>query len=62
MFDACYVLENCMNGRIQSVPLMKYAAYTFSEITELLRHSKLHDAVVTRAFFGLCIAGQKRQG
>lgn len=35
------------------------AAYTVSEITELLRHSKLCDAVVTREFFGLCIAGQK---
>jgi hypothetical protein len=35
------------------------AAYTVSEITELLRHSKLRDAVVTREFFGLCIAGQK---
>ena len=36
------------------------AAYTVSEITELLRQSKLCDAVVTREFFGLCIAGQKR--
>ncbi|WP_313341769.1 hypothetical protein [Lacrimispora sp.] len=31
-----------------------------SGITELLRQSKLRNAVVTRAFFGLCIAGQKR--
>jgi ubiquinone/menaquinone biosynthesis C-methylase UbiE len=36
------------------------AAYTVSEITELLRHSKLCDAMVSREFFGLCIAGQKR--
>ncbi len=36
------------------------AAYTISEITELLRHSKLCNAKVSREFFGLCIAGQKR--
>ena len=35
------------------------AAYTISEITELLRHSNLHNATVTSNFFGLCIAGQK---
>lgn len=35
------------------------AAYTISEITELLRHSNLHNATVTSDFFGLCIAGQK---
>lgn len=36
------------------------AAYTVSEITELLRHSELRDASVTADFFGLCIAGEKR--
>jgi len=35
------------------------AAYTISEITELLRHSNLHNATVTSDFFGFCIAGQK---
>lgn len=35
------------------------AAYTVSEITELLRHSNLHGATVTSDFFGLCIAGEK---
>lgn len=35
------------------------AAYTVSEITELLRHSDLHGATVTSDFFGLCIAGEK---
>ncbi len=35
------------------------AAYTVSEITELLRHCALHDAVVMHDAFGLCIAGQK---
>lgn len=35
------------------------AAYTLSEITELLRNSLLSGAVVTKNFFGLCIAGQK---
>lgn len=35
------------------------AAYTISEITELLRHSNLRNATVTSDFFGLCIAGQK---
>lgn len=36
------------------------AAYTVSEITELLRHSALHDAVISHDLFGLCIAGQKQ--
>ena len=36
------------------------AAYTVSEVTELLRHSALHGAVISHDFFGLCIAGQKR--
>jgi ubiquinone/menaquinone biosynthesis C-methylase UbiE len=35
------------------------AAYTASEITELLRHSNLCGAKVTDDFFGLCIAGEK---
>lgn len=35
------------------------AAYTCSEITELLRHSALHEAVVKDDFFGLCIYGEK---
>lgn len=35
------------------------AAYTSYEITELLRHSNLHNATVANDFFGLCIAGQK---
>lgn len=35
------------------------AAYTTSELTELLRNSALKNAVVTSHFFGLCIAGQK---
>ncbi|WRS28785.1 class I SAM-dependent methyltransferase [Oscillospiraceae bacterium MB08-C2-2] len=35
------------------------AAYTVSEITELLRQSDLHGAAVTADFFGLCIAGDK---
>ena len=35
------------------------AAYTASEITELLRESDLHAASVTSDFFGLCIAGKK---
>lgn len=35
------------------------AAYTLSEITELLRHSALSGATVTNDFFGLCIAGRK---
>ena len=35
------------------------AAYTVSEITELLRHSALKGASVTNDFFGLCIAGEK---
>lgn len=35
------------------------AAYTVSEITELLRHSDLHGAKVSNDFFGLCIAGEK---
>lgn len=35
------------------------AAYTVSEITELLRHSSLHQATVIGDFFGLCITGQK---
>lgn len=35
------------------------AAYTLSEITELLRHSKLHNATVINDFFGLRIYGQK---
>lgn len=36
------------------------AAYTVSEITELLRYSALCGAAVTQDLFGLCIAGQKR--
>lgn len=36
-----------------------HAAYTVSEITELLRHSQLKNARVTSDFFGLCIAGEK---
>lgn len=36
------------------------AAYTVSEITELLRHSELRDASVAADFFGLCIAGEKQ--
>lgn len=35
------------------------AAYTVSEITELLRQSNLHGAAVTADFFGLCIVGDK---
>lgn len=35
------------------------AAYTLSEITELLRYSALYGATVTNDFFGLCIAGKK---
>ena len=35
------------------------AAYTVSEITELLRHSSLHQATAIGDFFGLCITGQK---
>ena len=35
------------------------AAYTVSEISELLRHSDLRSATVTGDFFGLCIAGEK---
>lgn len=35
------------------------AAYTLSEITELLRHSALAGAAVSNDFFGLCISGQK---
>lgn len=35
------------------------AAYTVSEIIELLRHSDLRNAIVTRNLFGLCIAGEK---
>lgn len=35
------------------------AAYTISEITELLRHTNLNKATVTADFFGLCIAGGK---
>lgn len=35
------------------------AAYTVSEITELLRQSDLHGGTVTADFFGLCIAGKK---
>lgn len=35
------------------------AAYTATEITELLRHSDLCGARVTDDFFGLCIAGEK---
>ncbi len=35
------------------------AAYTLSEITELLRHSELSSAVVSSDFFGLCISGKK---
>ncbi|HWQ73064.1 MAG TPA: methyltransferase domain-containing protein [Desulfitobacteriaceae bacterium] len=35
------------------------AAYTVSEITELLRQSDLHGAAVTAEFFGLCVAGEK---
>lgn len=35
------------------------AAYTVSEITELLRHSKLHNATIIADFFGLRISGQK---
>lgn len=35
------------------------AAYTISEITELLRHSSLHQATASSDFFGLCIVGQK---
>lgn len=35
------------------------AAYTLSEITELLRNSRLSEAAVTKNFFGLCIAGKK---
>lgn len=36
------------------------AAYTVSEMTELLRHSELCNASVSVDFFGLCIAGEKR--
>lgn len=36
------------------------AAYTVSEISELLRHSELRESSVTADFFGLCIAGEKR--
>lgn len=35
------------------------AAYTLSEINELLRNSLLSEATVTKNFFGLCIAGKK---
>lgn len=35
------------------------AAYTLSEITELLRNSLLCNATVTSDFFGLCIVGEK---
>ncbi|MDP4153702.1 MAG: class I SAM-dependent methyltransferase [Bacillota bacterium] len=35
------------------------AAYTVSEIVELLRQSNLHAASVTSDFFGLCITGGK---
>ncbi|BAK98685.1 putative methyltransferase [Oscillibacter valericigenes Sjm18-20] len=35
------------------------AAYTASEITELLRHSDLRSATVSSNFFGLCITGEK---
>lgn len=35
------------------------AAYTVSEITELLHHSNLRNAKVTTDFFGLCISGEK---
>ncbi len=35
------------------------AAYTISEITELLRHSGLKNFKVTSDFFGLCISGEK---
>ena len=35
------------------------AAYTLSEITELLRLSSLRNATVSSDFFGLCISGQK---
>lgn len=36
------------------------AAYTVSEMTELLRNSALSGAMVTQDPFGLCIAGQKQ--
>lgn len=36
-----------------------HAAYTVSELTELLRNSALCDAQVQANFFGLCITGQK---
>lgn len=35
------------------------AAYTISEITELLRNTRLNQATVTADFFGLCITGKK---
>ncbi len=35
------------------------AAYTVSEITELLRNSKLHGASGKDDYFGLCISGKK---
>lgn len=35
------------------------AAYTLSEMTELLRNSQLKDAKVENDFFGLCISGIK---
>lgn len=35
------------------------ASYTITEITELLRNSKLKNAKVKKDFFGLCIYGQK---
>lgn len=37
------------------------AAYTLSEITELLRNSALTGAVVTSEFMSLCICGEKRE-
>ena len=37
------------------------ASYTLSEITELLRHSKLCDAELKNDFFGLNIFGVKRE-
>ena len=37
----------------------KNAAYTISEMTELLRLSSLRNAIVSSDFFGLCISGQK---
>lgn len=37
-----------------------HAAYTLSEITELLRHTPLSGAAVQNEFFGLCIFGSKQ--